>query len=342
MITYNILAGSVDVSVVIRIIDSTDGTPETGVVFNTAGIDLEYRRELAATVDITEATLAALTTAHADGGFLHIGNGYYRLDLPDAAVAAGVSGVLVHGTVTGMVVIGCYINLTPWPVDMRMILGTVVATPATAGILDVNVKNIDNDAASASGTVTFPNATLASTVNITAGTVTTATNVTTVNGLAANVVTAAAIADGAIDAATFAANAITSTVVANDFITAAKLHADVTTELQSGLATAAALATVDDFVDTEVAAVLAAVDTEVAAILALLDDARGEPGQAAPPVNPDMATKIDYLYKAWRNKKTNDGTTTKLFADDAATVDQKQATSEAAGTVTKGEWATGP
>ena len=35
-----ILAGTTDVSVVIRIIDSTDGTPETGVVWNSAGIDL--------------------------------------------------------------------------------------------------------------------------------------------------------------------------------------------------------------------------------------------------------------------------------------------------------------
>jgi hypothetical protein len=125
MITYNVLAGTTDVSVVIRIIDSTDGTPKTGVVFNTAGIALEYRRELAASVAITEVTLAALTTAHTDGGFLHIGNGYYRLDLPDAACASGVSGVLVHGTVTGMVVIGCYINLTPVPADLRTWLASV-------------------------------------------------------------------------------------------------------------------------------------------------------------------------------------------------------------------------
>jgi hypothetical protein len=34
-----------------------------------------------------------------------------------------------------------------------------------------------------------------------------------------------------------------------------------------------------------------------AATLAMLDDARGEPSQGAPPVNPDMATKVDYLYK---------------------------------------------
>lgn len=102
------------------------------------------------------------------------------------------------------------------------------------------------------------------------------------------------------------------------------------------------LVVVDDFLDTEVAAILAAVDTEVAAILALLDDARGEPGQGNPPVNPDMATKIDYLYKWTRNKKDNDGSTTKFYADDGTTVDQKQTTSESGGTVTKGEIATGP
>ena len=78
------------------------------------------------------------------------------------------------------------------------------------------------------------------------------------------------------------------------------------------------------------------------AILAMLDDARGEPGQGNPPVNPDAMTKLDYLYKAWRNKKDNDGTTRNLYADDAATVDQKSSVSEAAGTVTTGEWATGP
>jgi hypothetical protein len=53
---------------------------------------------------------------------------------------------------------------------------------------------------------TFPGGTVANTTNITAGTITTATNVTTVNGLAANVITAASVAAGAIDAATFAAD----------------------------------------------------------------------------------------------------------------------------------------
>jgi hypothetical protein len=103
--------GATDRSVTLRIVDSGDGTPETGVVYNTSGIDLWYRREGAAKTSITEATLSALTDAHADGGFLHIGDGEYRLDLPDAAFATGANHVDVGGTVTGMIVIGGRVRL---------------------------------------------------------------------------------------------------------------------------------------------------------------------------------------------------------------------------------------
>ena len=106
-----VFKGATNVSVVIRIIDATNGTPETAVEFNTTGIDLQYRRETAGSTAITEAALAALTTAHTDGGIEHIGNGYYRIDVPDAAFATGADGVLIHGTVTGMIVIGTYVEL---------------------------------------------------------------------------------------------------------------------------------------------------------------------------------------------------------------------------------------
>ena len=89
MLNYVWKAGVTSKSVTIRIIDETDGTPELGVVFNTSGIDLQYRRELSASVAITEVTLAALTTAYASGGFLHIGNGYYRLDVPGRCLCVG-------------------------------------------------------------------------------------------------------------------------------------------------------------------------------------------------------------------------------------------------------------
>ena len=51
---------------------------------------------------------------------------------------------------------------------------------------------------------------------------------------------------------------------------------------------------------------------------------------------------LAYLYKFARNKRDNDGTTSKFYNDDATTVDHKQSTGESGGTVTVGEMATGP
>lgn len=112
MFYFQIDKGSTSQQINIKIIDSTDGSPETGVVFNTSGIDLWYRRHGAAKTSITEATLSALTDAFSSGGILHIGDGVYRLDIPDAALASGVDRVVVGGTVTGMIVIGAQIDLT--------------------------------------------------------------------------------------------------------------------------------------------------------------------------------------------------------------------------------------
>lgn len=125
--------GSVDRSVTLRIVDSTDGTPETGVVFNTSGIDLWYRREGAAKTSITEATLSALTDAHSDGGFLHVGDGVYRLDLPDAAFATGANYVDIGGTVTGMVVVGGRVKLVNYDPEDTVRLGLTALPNAAAG-----------------------------------------------------------------------------------------------------------------------------------------------------------------------------------------------------------------
>lgn len=131
--------GSTDQSVVIRIVDSADGTPETGVVAATSGLDLRYRREGEADAALTESDLAALTTAHADGGMKHIGAGYYRVDGPDAAFATGANGVLFFGTCTGMVVIGCYVPLVDYDPQNATTLGltnldaAVSSRLATAG-----------------------------------------------------------------------------------------------------------------------------------------------------------------------------------------------------------------
>ena len=127
--------GATNVSVTVKIIDDTDGTPELGVLWNTAGMDMEYRREGSVAINVTEATLAALTTAHADGGFLEIGHGLYRFDLPDAAFATGQDGVQILGTVTGMIVIAPYIQLVDFdPFDaVRLGLTALPNAAADAG-----------------------------------------------------------------------------------------------------------------------------------------------------------------------------------------------------------------
>ena len=124
--------GSTNISVDVYIVDDTDGTPETGVLWNTSGIDLEYRREGAAAVNVTEATLAALTTAHTDGGFLEIGHGYYRFDVPDAAFASGAASVSIQGTVTGMVVLPQTIQLVAFDTQDATRLGLTALPNANA------------------------------------------------------------------------------------------------------------------------------------------------------------------------------------------------------------------
>jgi len=109
-----VVKDSTNISVDLYIIDSTDRTPETGVLFNTAGMDLEYRREGGLVVNITEVALdctPVLTDPHTDGGFLEIGHGLYRLDVPDAAFATGAETVSIQGTVTGMIVLPVTIQL---------------------------------------------------------------------------------------------------------------------------------------------------------------------------------------------------------------------------------------
>lgn len=98
--------GSTSQSIVIRIVDSTTGIPEQAVEHNTAGVALWYRREGAAKVAITPAALAALDTEWTSGGIEHIDDGYYRLDVPDAAFAAGVDRVFIGGAFTDMIVMG--------------------------------------------------------------------------------------------------------------------------------------------------------------------------------------------------------------------------------------------
>jgi hypothetical protein len=193
MAKLSIVAGATSQTVNIFIQDSssTTGAGLTGLAFNTASLVAYYALSKAAAVQITLATLAAITTAWSSGGFKEVDAtnmpGWYRLDLPDAALASG-RFVAVHlKGATNMAPLPLEIELTAvnnqdavhggmsclpntavttnaslltsgagtdqlavasGRIDAGKILGTAISTPATAGILDVNVKNMNNVAGS--------------------------------------------------------------------------------------------------------------------------------------------------------------------------------------------------
>lgn len=106
-------AGATDQSITLKIIDSSTGAPKADVVFNSAGLDLKYwRHGPNSVVSLTEVT-QTVNGAHTDGGFVSLGDGLYRLDLPDAAIASGTTAVEVFGAVTGGNVIAGTVELSP-------------------------------------------------------------------------------------------------------------------------------------------------------------------------------------------------------------------------------------
>ena len=103
-----------------------------------------------------------------------------------------------------------------------------------------------------------------------------------------------------------------------------------------------------EITSTEVAAVQSGLSTVTTAqvnaevVDALATDTYAEPGQGAPPATTTLAVKLGYIYKAWRNKKTQTSSQFSLYADDTTTIDQKSAVTSDGTTTTLGEVATGP
>jgi len=138
-----IAKGSTSQSVIIRVLDASDGTPEQGVEHDTGGVSLWYRRDGAAVVAITPAALAGADSAYSVGGIEHLDDGYYRLDVPNAAFVTGVSGVMIGGAFTDMVVVGVYVPLVEdYPqVNTMKWAGEIVATDVTTNKPEVSVND---------------------------------------------------------------------------------------------------------------------------------------------------------------------------------------------------------
>lgn len=116
--------------------------------------------------------------------------------------------------------------------------------------------------------------------------------------------------------------------VATNGITAASVAVDAVTEIQAGLATSANISALNNISTT---------DVKNQVVAALSTDTYAEPGSGAPGATISLASKIGYLYKAFRNKVTQTSTEYRLFADDESTVHQKAAVSDDGTTFTRNE-----
>lgn len=95
----SIKAGATSQTIMLVITDAS-GDPLTGLAYNTSGLTCYYVRPRAAAVAVTLATLAAVDSAWASGGFKEISAanmaGVYRFDVPNAAIAAGADSVVLY------------------------------------------------------------------------------------------------------------------------------------------------------------------------------------------------------------------------------------------------------
>jgi len=75
---------------------------------------------------------------------------------------------------------------------------------------------------------------------------------------------------------------------------------------------------------------------------ALNVDTYAEPGQGTPAATTSLVAKVNYLYKAWRNRHTQTASAYSLYNDDATTVDQKATTADDGTTFSRTEVESGP
>ena len=135
---------------------STTGAGLTGLVFNSASLTAYYHRDTDTTA--TVITLVTMTVGtFTSSGFAQIDAtnmpGFYQLCIPNAALASGASSVVIHlKGATNMAPLPIEVDLDA-QVDVTFWNGTVVATPATAGIPDVNAKNVNNVATTSITTI---------------------------------------------------------------------------------------------------------------------------------------------------------------------------------------------
>ncbi len=134
MAKHSLLVGSTSWIDYVRITDM-NGSPITGLVWNSTGLLSKYVLSGAASVAITLAT-QTVTGAYSSGGFVEIDAtafpGLYRLDIPNAALASGNKSYVSLYGYSGMNVTMCEYDLVAYNPQDAVRLGLTALPNAAA------------------------------------------------------------------------------------------------------------------------------------------------------------------------------------------------------------------
>jgi hypothetical protein len=179
-----------------------------------------------------------------------ISSGWYKVTL-DTTDTGTLGPLAVRGAVATVDDVGVLLEVVSATSGGYTNLDAAVTTrlaPTTAG------RTLDVTAGGAAGIDWANIENQNNATNLTATTVANVTDVATVINVTGNVGGEVVGNVGGV------LGSVTVSAIFADVITASALAADAVAEIQSGLATAAALTTVDDFLDTEIAAIKAKTD----------------------------------------------------------------------------------
>lgn len=130
-ISVKVATTSLTVNLFIQDSSSTTGAGLTGLAFNTASLVAYYALPAAAAVSITLAT-QTVTGAYSSGGFVEISSanmpGWYRFDVPNAAIASGRFSSIHFKGATNMAPVPLEIELTGWD-NSDAVRGGMTALP---------------------------------------------------------------------------------------------------------------------------------------------------------------------------------------------------------------------
>jgi len=110
MADRQISLGTTDVTLTVRLRDATNGSPKTGLTITNLQIRyirVETDNDVTISAWQSLSTLAGLAASHSDNGGYEIGEGYYRIDIPDAFCASGAdfAVLLVRDSVNNAILI---------------------------------------------------------------------------------------------------------------------------------------------------------------------------------------------------------------------------------------------